>query len=60
MTTEHLFGGTIVRSIDIDGVMSLQMIPASLREKVLLLPEDTDYAAMYADSMAQVKILGDA
>lgn len=60
MTTEFEMGGTTVRYIDIDGVMSLQMIPACLRADVVLLPEDTDYAAMYADSLAQAKILGDA
>ncbi len=60
MTTEHEMGGTTVRYIEIDGVMSLQMIPTCLRADAVLLPEDTDYAAMYADSLAQVKIVGDA
>ena len=60
MTTEHEMGGTTVRYIDIDGVMGLQMIPTNLRADAVLLPEDTDYAAMYADSLAQVKIVGDA
>jgi alpha-galactosidase len=60
MTTEHTMGGTIVRYIDIGGVISLQMIPSDLRADAVLLPEDTDYATVYADSLAQVKVLGDA
>lgn len=60
MTTEHEIGGTTVRYIDFGGVVSLQLIPTPLMPEVLLLPEDSDYAAMYADSLAQVKMVGDA
>jgi alpha-galactosidase len=60
MTTEHEIGGTTVRYIDIGGVVGLQMIPSSLRSEAVLLPENTDYAAVYAESLAQVKIVGDA
>ena len=60
MTSEHEMGGTTVRYIDIGGVMGLQLVPTCLRADAVLLPEDTDYAAMYADSLVQVKIVGDA
>ena len=60
MTTEYEIGGTAVRYVDIGGVIGLQLIPAALRQQVVLLPESTDYAGMYAESLAQVKIVGDA
>lgn len=60
MTAEHTVGGTTVRYIDIGGVISLQLFPSDLRAEAVLLPEDTDYAEMYADSLAQVKMVGDA
>jgi alpha-galactosidase len=60
MATEFPFADTIVRYLDQAGVVSLQMIPASLRDQVVLLPEEADLADLFADSLAQVKILGDA
>jgi len=60
MTTEYEIGGTTVRYVDIGGVIGLQLIPSALRQMVVLLPEATDYAGMYAESLAQVKIAGDA
>jgi alpha-galactosidase len=60
MTMEYQMGGTVVRYPDIGGVIGLQMIPARMRGDAVLLPENAEYAGMYAESLAQVKILGDA
>lgn len=60
MTSEYEIGGTAVRYVDIGGVIGLQLIPAALRRQAVLLPEAAEYAGMYAESLAQVKIVGDA